>query len=127
VHVAELTDLGEGIGEPEPASVEVLPQQRLKPRLEKRCLAARRLGDLLGVHVNGEYLVAEIRHADGVGKAQVTGADDADAQNLSVATHCESSASTCGDYRPLWGSPSLRQLAQAGLAATVNDYVTFIA
>jgi hypothetical protein len=127
VHVAELADLGEGVGEPEPARVEVLPQQRLKPGLEKRRLAPRRLGDLLGVHVNGEYLVAKICHADGMGKSQVTGADDADAQDLSVATHCESSASTCGDYNPLWGSPILRQLAQAGLAATVNDYVTFIA
>src|SRR6202012_3248779 len=111
-------------GEPEAAGVEVLPQQRLKPWLEERCLAARGLGELLGIDVDGEHLMPEVRHADRVGEAQVPRADDADAQRLSVATHCESSASTCGEYCPLWGSPSLGQQTQASLAATANDYVT---
>ena len=84
VHLAELTDLGERQGEPEPARVQVLPQQRLEAGLEERGLAVRGHRDLFRVDVDRQHLVAEVGQADGVGEAEVSGPDDGDPRQLAL-------------------------------------------
>src|SRR5205807_5938258 len=84
VHLAELADLGERQGEPEPARVQVLPQQRLEAGLEERGLAVRGHRDLFRVDVDRQHLVAEVGQADGVGEAEVSGPDDGDPRQLTL-------------------------------------------
>ena len=76
--VAERADFGDRHGEPEPAGVQVLPQQRFQAGFEERGLAAGGLRDLLCVDVDGQHLVPEVRQADGVGKPEVSGPDHGD-------------------------------------------------
>ena len=78
VDLPELRHLGERHGEAESAGVQVLPEQRFQAGFEERCLALRGLGDLVVVYVDGQHFVAEVRHADGVGQAEVSGSDDGD-------------------------------------------------
>jgi hypothetical protein len=73
--IAEGPRFGERIREPEAASLEVLAQQRLETRLKERSLALGGHGHLVLIHVEREDVVAEVRHADGVREAEVTGAD----------------------------------------------------
>ena len=84
VHLAERAGLGERQGEPEPARVQVLPQQRLEAGLEERGLAVRRHRDLLRVDVDRQHLVTEVGQADGVGEAEVSGPDDGDPRQLAL-------------------------------------------
>jgi hypothetical protein len=84
VHLAELADLGERQGEPEPARVQVLPQQRLEAGLEERGLAVRGHRDLFRVDVDRQHLVAEVGQTDGVGEAEVSGPDDGDPRQLTL-------------------------------------------
>ena len=79
VNVAELTDLLERSSKAQPSRVQVLPQERLKPRLEEGGLPSGSLLDLRHVDVDGQDLVAQIGHADGMGQAQVADADGSDA------------------------------------------------
>ena len=58
VDVAERRDLGERHGEAEPPGVQVLLQQRFQAGLEERGLAPRGHGDLGGVDVDRQHLVA---------------------------------------------------------------------
>jgi len=78
VHVSEGADLGEGVGEPQPAGVEVLAQQGLQAGLEERRSPGRGQFQLAEVGVDGQHVVTEVRHADRVGQAQVTSADHGD-------------------------------------------------
>ena len=72
-------------GETEPAGLEVLAQQRLQARLEERHLAARRPLDLVRVHVDGQDLMPEVRQADGVRKAEISGPDNGDGDGFPCA------------------------------------------
>ena len=86
MNVTELAHLSERRGEAQPARIHVLPQQRFKARLEERRLTGGRLGDLVGVHIDRQHLVSEIRHAHGVGEAQVTCADHGDTRKYAGLT-----------------------------------------
>jgi hypothetical protein len=68
VDLAELPDRAERRGEAEPASVQVLSQQRFQARFEERGLAVRGLADLFFVNVHRQHLVPEVGQADGVGE-----------------------------------------------------------
>ena len=78
---AEEVDVGKGrslggVGrEAQPAGLDMGTQQRLQAWLEERQPAGGQRGDLLGVDVEAEDLVAELGHAGGVGGAEVAGAD----------------------------------------------------
>src|SRR5262249_30357524 len=61
--------------EAQPAAREVLAQQVVQVGLVDRHLAGRQLGDLLGVDIDTEHLIAEFRKADCVGRAEDGGAD----------------------------------------------------
>ena len=87
VDLTEVTDLGERHGEPEPAGFQVLPQQRFQAGFEERGLALRCLVDLLRVDVDRQHLVPEVRHADGVDEAEVSGPDDGDPRQLTTPSH----------------------------------------
>jgi hypothetical protein len=78
----EAADLGERPAEPEPAGFQVLPQQRFQAGFEERDLTLRGLGDLLFVDVDRQHVVAEVRHADRVGEAEVSGPDDSNPRQL---------------------------------------------
>ncbi len=75
VGCSEFRHLGEGGGEPQPAGLEVLPEQRFETRLEERHLATGNPRELVRVHVQAHHVMAEIGHADRVTEAQVAGAD----------------------------------------------------
>ena len=78
--VPEVSHLGERVGEPEPARLEVLAQQRLEARLEERNFSGCGPGQFLPVYVDREHLVAKVRHADRVGQAEVADPDGGDTQ-----------------------------------------------
>ena len=80
MHVPEVSHLGERVGEPEPARLEVLAQQRLEARLEERNFSGYRPGQFLPIHIDREHLVAEVRHAYRVGQAEVADPDGGDTQ-----------------------------------------------
>jgi hypothetical protein len=80
VHVAERRDLGVRRGEPQPAGLHVLAEQRLQVGLEERDPTLRQGGDLLVDDVHAEDLEAELGHARGMGGAEVAGAEHADAE-----------------------------------------------
>ena len=84
VEIAERADLSERHGEPEPACIEVLPQQRFQAGFEERDLAAGGLRDLGRVHVDGQHLVAEVGQADGMGKPEISGPDDGDPRQMAT-------------------------------------------
>jgi hypothetical protein len=84
VDIAERADLGERQGEPEPAGVQVLPQQRFQAGFEERGLAPCGLRDLVRVDVDRQHLVPEVRQADGVGEPEVSGPDDGDPRQLAL-------------------------------------------
>ena len=76
MHVAEVRGLGVGGREAETTGVEALAQQRLEPRLEERNLTGRESADLRLVDVDAEHVEPELGHADRVGRAEVTRAED---------------------------------------------------
>jgi hypothetical protein len=84
VDITELSDLSERRGEPEPAGIQILPQQWFQAGLEEWGLAFRGFRYLLFVYVDRQYLVPEVRHADGMGEAQVSGPDDGDPRQMAA-------------------------------------------
>ena len=64
---------------------QVLAQQLLEAGLEERHVAGGQRVDLACVDVDAEHVVAELGHADGVGGAEVAGADDGDPRGPSLA------------------------------------------
>ena len=85
VQVAEVRGLGEVRGEPQPSRGDVRLEQLGEPRLVEGDLAAGQGGDLVGVDVDTEDVVAGLGHRGGVGGTEVAGADDGDPQGLAHA------------------------------------------
>ena len=85
VQVPEVSCLGEVGGEPQPPGGDVRREELGQPRLVERDLAAGQGGDLLGVDVDPEDVVAGLGHRRGVGGTEVAGADDGDPQGLAHA------------------------------------------
>ena len=71
--VGGLLDVG---GEPQPAGGEVARAAARRGRARGSAPAGVQLRDLVGVDVEAEHLVAELREADGVRRAQVAGAEE---------------------------------------------------
>jgi hypothetical protein len=87
VNIAKRTRLGVRGGEPQPARLQVLAQQRLESRFKERRLAAGCLGDLGLVDVDRQHLMTELCHADCVREAQVAGPDDGQPETREGQAH----------------------------------------
>jgi len=74
VDVAELGNLGIRGGEPQPTGRQVLAEQLVEAGLVERNVTAGQLGDLGLVDVEADHLIAELREADCVGRAEISGA-----------------------------------------------------
>jgi hypothetical protein len=113
--LAKLADLFEGHGEVEPAGVQVLAQQGFQTGFEERDLAPGRLGDLLFIDVDGQYLMPEVRHGDGMREAEVSGPDDGNPSQLIAPP--PGVLLTILAYRPGWAGKLTFILPPAGLMA----------
>jgi hypothetical protein len=82
MHVTELADVLLRGGEPQPARLQALPQQRFEPGLEERHLAGGYPRDTLVIGVDRQHVVPEVRHAGGVRQAEVSDSDHRQSQPL---------------------------------------------
>ncbi|OBH22226.1 hypothetical protein A5692_07550 [Mycobacterium sp. E342] len=93
VHVGELGRHVVVGGEPQPPRRQVLGQQLAQAGLVERDVTAGELGDLPRVDVDADDLVSQLRHADGVGCTQVTGAEHGASHMTGVRRRHELTAS----------------------------------
>src|SRR5690349_24143212 len=89
VHVGEVGGFRIIGGEVQSARFEVAPQHLWQPRLVEGDVAAGQLGYLARVDVDADDLVAQFGHPDGMGGAEVTGAEHSASHSASVATRNE--------------------------------------
>ena len=80
MYVGPVRNLGVIGGEPQPSGRRVPLQQRLEADLEDVRLPSIQRLDAINIDVNPDYLMAEFRHACGVGSTQIVRADDAHLQ-----------------------------------------------
>src|ERR1039457_584163 len=123
-------DLRERQGEPEPSGIQVLAQQRLQAGLEERDFALGGLGDLLFVDVDRQYLMPEVRQADGMGQTEVPDPDNGDPSqlvppcrecSLRTLTH---RADRAGDQRRSRNLPRFPILDPPGLRTPKRRWLT---
>ena len=107
VHVGPVGDLGVVGGEPQPPGRGVLLQQRLEADLEDVRLPSVQRLDPIDIDVDPDHVMAELRHAGGMGRTQIVGADDAHPQchpQIVAQITDSTAAARCGHSDPLRGA-----------------------
>ena len=98
--------LGQVEGEREAACLDVLGKEAAQPGLEDRDPAIFQRGDLGGVLVDANHVMAEIRKADAGDQSDISGADHRDAHGKSLTIYVLKPRSSCDTMRRIRGSPS---------------------
>jgi hypothetical protein len=93
VHVGELGRHVVVGGEPKPTGSQIVLQQLSQARLVERNVTTGELGDLARIDVDPNDVMAQFRHPDRVGGAQVTGAEDGTTHTSGVGARDERTAS----------------------------------
>jgi hypothetical protein len=86
VHLTESAGFGVGRGESEPAGVQLLLDELRQARFVERHIALLEALDLRLVHVKPDDVMPQCRHRGGVGRTEITGADDGNSHEDSNCT-----------------------------------------
>jgi len=115
VHVGPVRDLAVVAGEPQPAGVHVLLQQRVQPGFVERRLAVVQQLQAVLVDLDPDHVETELGHPGGRVAAEVAGADHGDPERTGRRfTHVGDS--THRGYRPVTGScPARADLVTFGV------------
>lgn len=75
VHIGELGSFGIARGKAQACGCDVALQDLSQSGLVERDIAGRQFGDLTGIDVDAEHLVAQLGHACGMGGSEVPGSE----------------------------------------------------